>query len=62
MKKLASLKYIWLDNNQITTVQGLDKLTRDLSYLQEISLEENKIPEKEIREFQANHSNIQVLY
>ena len=42
-------------------MQGLDKLTKDLLYLQEISLEKNKIPEKEIKEFQAKHSKITVL-
>ena len=57
MEKLNSLKYLWLDNNQITTIEGLENLTN----LQEISLKENNISEKEIKEFQAKHPKITVL-
>ena len=57
MEKLDSLKYIWLDNNQITTIEGLENLAN----LQEISLKENNISEKEIKEFQVKHSKITVL-
>ena len=57
MEKLNSLKYLWLDNNQITTIEGLENLAN----LQEISLKENNISEKEIKQFKINNPKTTVL-
>ena len=62
IRKLVNLQELCFNNNQITTIQGLDKLTRDLSYLQEISLEENNIPKEEIKQFKTNNPEISIYY
>ena len=56
LDKLTNLKYLHLNNNQITTMQGLDSLVS----LQEVWVGYNKIDEKEIKEFQANHPKITI--
>ena len=57
LDSLTKLDILDLRNNQIDTIQGLDSL----SNLKGLGISNNNIPEKEIKEFQANNPKIKVL-
>ena len=57
LDNLSELNVLDLRNNQIDTIQGLDSL----SNLKGLGISNNNIPEKEIKEFQANNPKIKVL-
>ena len=57
LDNLSELNILDLRNNQIDTIQGLDNLNN----LKGLGISNNNIPEKEIKEFQANNPKIKVL-